>query len=47
MKPLKPANLYEAVVYAKDMEKGMLATAQSHNIDPNQWPAVPRASSAL
>jgi hypothetical protein len=31
MKPLKPANLYEAVVYAKDMEKGMLATAQSHN----------------
>jgi hypothetical protein len=31
MKPLKPANLYEVVVYAKDMEKGMLATAQSHN----------------
>jgi hypothetical protein len=31
MKPLKPANLYKAVVYAKDMEKGMLATAQSHN----------------
>jgi hypothetical protein len=31
MKPLKPSTLYEAVVYAKDMEKGMLATAQSHN----------------
>jgi hypothetical protein len=31
MKPLKPATLYEVVVYAKDMEKGMLATAQSHN----------------
>jgi hypothetical protein len=31
MKPLKPANLYEAVVYAKDMDKGMMATAQSHN----------------
>jgi deoxyribodipyrimidine photolyase len=31
MEPLKPATLSEAVVYAKDMEKGMLATAQSHN----------------
>jgi hypothetical protein len=35
MKPLKPANLYEVVVYAKDKEKGMLATAQSHTCQLN------------
>lgn len=31
MKPLKPATLYEAVEYARDMEMASQATAQSHN----------------